>query len=100
MEENLKGNIKAIRYISAKNLVKSMVYEVALIGHSQLPTVKDYDDVVFREFNSEGAHTHHVLNSSHLDYCNEWTRTHFIKRIELSQIQRYGEVIEYANETE
>ena len=44
-----------------------MVYEVALIGHSQLPSLRDYDDVVIREFKSRGAHIQHVLNSDRFD---------------------------------
>ena len=32
-----------------------MVYKVALVGHSQLPDIEDYDDVEFEQFKRSGA---------------------------------------------
>ena len=32
-----------------------MVYKVALVGHSQLPYIEDYDDVEFEQFKIGGA---------------------------------------------
>ena len=71
-----------------------------VVGHESITLIENCDHVVSYKLNSGGAHTHHVLNLSHLDHCDEWTRTHFNQRIELSQIKRYGEAIECANETE
>ena len=77
-----------------------MVFEVALIGHKSIALIENCDHVVSYKFNSGGAHTHHVMNSSHLDSCDGWMRIHFNQQIKLSLIQGYGEAIEYANETE
>ena len=44
-----------------------MVYHVALIGHSQLPTVPDYEDVRFTVFKVKGAHVRDLWDPNRFD---------------------------------
>ena len=51
-----------------------MVYKVALVGHSQLPYIEDYDDVEFEQFKISGARIEDFTKGS--DYericSDEW----------------------------
>ena len=53
-----------------------MVFRVALIGHSQLPSIPDYDDVSFTEFKSRGAHISHLSDPNRFNVNairnNQW----------------------------
>ena len=51
-----------------------MVYRVALVGHSQLPEIDDYDNVEFEHFKIRGARISTFEESEYFDYIcsNAW----------------------------
>ena len=51
-----------------------MVFRVALVGHSQLPEIEDYDDVVFESFQIRGARVRDFRQSDQIERIrsNEW----------------------------